>query len=362
MLILWIFAFINTSWLKIWRIKLLNIEPFQITDYSKFSSENYIISFEFVNSNTVISSFDPNVYVVVDELKNFTIKFSDVEGDNVLLNIASPGSLHAYAHIYQSNSTYLLIVQADQDANTLTSIVLTYTDFYHQDAIFWQSITMNVNIFASEPPKYATSLQNVTISACDWVNITLPTATDLDGDSFTTSFGYSVPDWIKLIDSGTLHVCPSQSNIQKGTPSQPVDIVLRDTTGAYTNNTFYVNLDTSMLVEFPAMKDISVYYSKQYSAKLDIQNAKDVHLVDCTSSQAIEWSSYNSTSKILIINANIELIGKHWAKIQAIDGWSNNKNSESFNIIIKSKKPPVFLSAISPIILMKGQQKIIEYK
>ena len=340
-----------------------NIEPFQIIDYSMFSSDQYLLSFEFTNENAHVSQFSSDAYVIINQLKNFTINFVDVEEDNILLKIVSSGSLNAYVQRYQSNNTFLLIVLADQGVNTETSITLNYTDSYHQDLQYWNNLTMNVFIYTSNPPQYVAQLQNVSISACSCANFSLPTATDQDGDSFSVSLDNSAPDWIKLIDMNTLFVCPPQSIIYKNMPSQLVNIVLLDATGAYSNNTFYVNVDTSMLVEFPIMKNISLHYSELYSMKLDVQSANDIHLADWTSLQTITWSSYNYTSKMLTIDGdNIELIGTHWVKILATDRCNNSIASNSFNATINPNKPPVFLDTIPPITLMKGQSKITEYE
>ena len=341
----------------------LNIEPFQIIDYSMYSSDQYLLLFEFTNENAHISQFNSDVYVVINQLKNFTLKFDDIEGDNILLKIVNFEFLNAYVQSYQSNNTFLLIVLADQGVNTETSITLNYTDSYHQDLQYWNSLTMNVFIYASNPPQYAVSLQNVSISACGCANFSLQTATDQDDDSFSVSLDNSAPDWIKLIDMNTLYVCPPQSIIYKNMPPQLVNIVLLDATEAYSNNTFYVNIDTSMLVEFPILQNISLHYLELYSMKLEVQSASDIHLVDWASLQSIAWSLYNSTSKMLTLNGdNIDLLGKHCVNIQAIDGCNNSIMSNSFNILISLKKPPVFLDSIPPITLMKGQNKISEYK
>ena len=325
-----------------------NIEPFQIIDYSMFSSDKYLLSFEFTNENVHVYQFSSDAYVIINQLKNFTINFVDVEEDYILLNIKNYGSLYAHTERYQSdNNIFILTVLANQGVNTQTSIILNYTDSYHQDLQYWNYLTMNVFIFESNPPQYAVPLQNVSISACGCANFSLPTAIDQDGDSFNVNLNNSASDWIKLIDMNTLFVCPPQSSIYKNMLAQLVNIVLLDVTGAYSNNTFYVNIDTSMLVEFPIIQNISMHYLELYSMKLDVQSANNIHLVDWFSLQTITWSSYNSISKLLNINGNnIDLLGTHCVNVQAIDGCNNSIISNSFKILVNLKKPPVFLKTI----------------
>ena len=333
-----------------------------MTDYSNLSSNLQIVNFEFTNSMPAVVSYSQNAYVIVDQLKNFTINFSDIEQDNVLVSIVNPGTLNAYIQKNQSNSTYLLIVQADQGINTQTRVELKYTDSYHQDAQFWQNITIPIYIFASNPPEYTDPLQNVSVSAWAWLNVTLPTAADPDGDMFTTNLSESTPDWIKLLNSTTLSVWPGSSNLSKSLTVQPLSIVLVDSTGAQSTNTFYINVNTSELIEMSTFGDINLYYSQIYKFSPGIANATDISLVDWSSLQSVLFSSFNASSGLLLINAsNSKDVGVHWVKISALDGWEKINYSNSFNVAIKYKNPPVFLKSIDPISIMKGDEKLIFY-
>ena len=161
--------------------------------------------------------------------------FADTERDNIQMSILNAGSLNAYVQKYQSNSTYLLIVQADDGVNTQTNVVLKYTDSYHQDSQYWKNLTIYISIFASEPPRYNSPLPSVSISACDWKIATLPIATDPDGDSFTVNLDQDAPDWIKLISSETIQLCPSNVNVSKGMTSKMIKIILLDSTNSVDN-------------------------------------------------------------------------------------------------------------------------------
>ena len=269
---------------------------------------------------------------------------------------------NAYIQKNQSNSTYLLIVQADQGVNTQTSVVLKYTDSYHQDAQFWQNITIPIYIFASNPPEYTEPLENMSVSAWAWLNVTLPTATDPDGDEFTTSLSKATPDWIKLLNSTTLLVWPGSSNLSKSLTVQPLSIVLVDSTGAQSTNTFYLNVDTSELIKMSTFSDIKLYYFQIYKFSPGIANATNISLVDWSSLQFVLFSSFNASSSMMLINAsNSKDVGVHWVKISALDGWNKINYSNSFNVAIKYKNPPVFFKSIDPISIMKGDKKLIMF-
>ena len=308
-------------------------------------------------------SYNSKDYTVVNVLKNFTISFVDVEGDNVLMSIVNPGSLNAYVHKVQPYNTYVLIVQANDGANTQTNVVLKYTDKYHQNSIYWKNITISIDIFSSEPPQYESPLQNISISACIWANFSLPLATDPEGDSFITRLDITTPEWIDLIDSNTLEICPLKSNLTTIFSSQIVSIELLDSTNASSVYSFYLNIDSSMLVKFDQVQDIEIYFSDIYMLQTGIKNTRSISLVDWLYEQFISWSSFNSTSNSIIINAtDLSLFGTHWVRISATNEWGNLTYSDEFNINIIIKNPPVFLDKFSQITLMEGERKVSQYR
>ena len=339
------------------------LEPFSTTNQPILTSDKNKITFLFTNSNAEILSYNSKDYTVVNILKNFTISFVDIEGDNVLMSIVNSGSLKVYAYAVQPYNTYALIVKADDGANSQTNVVLKYTDKYHQDSVYWKILTISIDIFVTEPPRYESPLQNISISACIWSNFTLPVATDSEGDSFTTSLDTTTPEWINLIDSNTLEICPSKYNLTAILSSQIVSIKLLDSTNASSVYSFYLNIDTSMLVKFDHVENVEIYFSEIYMLQTDIKNARSISLVDWLYEQLISWSNLNSTSNTIIINAtDFSLVGTHWVRISAIDGWGNSKYSDEFNISIIIKNPPVFLDKFSPITLMEGERKVSQYR
>ena len=310
-----------------------------------------------------VANYSQNEFIIINELKNFTFSFSDNEHDNILVSIANSGTLNTFIQKYQSNNTFILFAQTDQGANTQTRVVIKYTDSYHQDPKYWQNITVLFNIFANSYPEYLEPLQNVSISACNWMNVTLPTATDPDGDSFTVSLKEPVPEWIKLIDPTTLSVCPYSSNLTKSQTLQQISIVLIDSTEAQTTNTFYLNIDTSKLFGMNSVSDISLYFSQTFSLELRAESATDVSLVEWSSLQSIKFSHYDVSSKTIFVDGtDMENMGVYWVMISALDGCGKVSYSNRFNMTIKFKYPPVFLKQMDPISLMKGENKLIVYE
>ena len=225
------------------------------------------------------------------------------------------------------------------------------------------NFTISVSIFSSEPPKYLQPLQNINISAWDWINVKLPTAIDPEGDSFTVSLDSTTPEWIYLIDSNTLTFCPLNANITKNQQAQAVGIILKDATGSETINNFVASINTSMLIKFDIISDINMLYLQTYELKLNVQNAENITLINCLDSISVPWTKFNATSQTISINpTNPSLVGTHWVQVSAIDGCAKISYSNIFNVKIKFKNPPVFLSQIDQLSLMKGEGRLFKFR
>ena len=72
-----------------------------------------------------------------------------------------------------------------ENETSTQNITISYYDSYHQDIIYWNNITFLVRIFASEPPLFDKTLDNITVSSWSIYEYVLPNASDPDNDSFT---------------------------------------------------------------------------------------------------------------------------------------------------------------------------------
>ena len=150
---------------------------------STFSS-----SFNFTNDNWVVAGSYSNWYVVYQQMANFTMNFEDTEGDTVLLKKVDSGSLSVFIQ-RQSKSVYTLLATWYDETISETAVVLAYTDVYHTDIQFWTNISINVNAFKSEPPKFVEQPNNLVVDLWqqDTLRFGLPAISDPDSTAFNVS-------------------------------------------------------------------------------------------------------------------------------------------------------------------------------
>ena len=102
-----------------------------------------------------------------NKLKLFNFTFSDQENDELMIKIIDSGLLNLYIQRLQSKSMFQLAVMAFDTSNSNQTIVLQYTDAYHNDTNSWKNLTISIVVYPSEPPRFISQLNDVVVSICD---------------------------------------------------------------------------------------------------------------------------------------------------------------------------------------------------
>ena len=94
-------------------------------------------------------------------------------------------------------------MQWDDSSVVNSTIVIQYTDRYHMDTQYWKEISINVNVFKTEPPQFASELSKIVISmwSINLQTFMLPSIVDTDSNRFSISLGNNSPDWIQVEQS-----------------------------------------------------------------------------------------------------------------------------------------------------------------
>lgn len=155
------------------------------------------VSFEFTNSNAKLAAAESSLYIVVNQTKTFNVSFVDDEHDKVNMKTVEAAGLGVYIKPL-SNSDFEVYLHCDDDAVKSATLVFGYTDVYHTDAAYWQQFSVDVAVFASEPPVFTAAVQNMTINTCYQTRFAyrLPSIYDADSSVFTVSFAEPTPDYI----------------------------------------------------------------------------------------------------------------------------------------------------------------------
>ena len=225
-------------------------------------------------------NYDPNSYVVFNQLKLLNFTLSDQENDEVFIKIVDPGLLNIYIQRLPSNAEFQLAVMALNTTNSNQTVVLQYTDAYHQDASSWRNLTISIVVYPTEPPRFASQLNDVVASACDSFSITLPEVVDDDSESFMIELEPSTPSWITLTGNSTLTIDSLDANLSKTHTVQLVTFKLSDDSGAVVHPQLKLLIDTSMLFMFSQFGDIKAVLSEKLEISVGIGTGKNIRLVD----------------------------------------------------------------------------------
>ena len=244
------------------------------------STSIFNIYFQFMNTNIELTSFDTNSYVVFNKLKLLNFTLLDQENDELFIKIIDPDLLNIYIQRLPSNTEFQLAVIALDTSNSNQTVVLQYTDAYHQDPSSWKNLTISIIVYPTEPPKFTSKLNDVVVSACENFSITLPEVVDDDSESFWIELDPSTPSWITLIGNSTLTIDALDANLSKTQTVQLVTFKLSDDSGAVVHPQLKLLIDTSMLFMFNQFDDIKAVFYKRLEISVGTGVGKDIKLVD----------------------------------------------------------------------------------
>ena len=204
---------------------------------------------------------------------------SDQENDELFVKIIDPDLLNIYIQRLPSNTEFQLAVMALDTTNSNQTVVLQYTDAYHQDASSWRNLTISIAVYPTEPPRFASQLNDIVISACDSFSITLPEVVDDDSEEFWIELGPSTPSWITLVGNSTLTIDAIDANLSKTQTVQLVTFKLSDDSGAVVHPQLKLLIDTSMLFMFNQFGDIKAVFYEQLEISVGTGTGKDIRLI-----------------------------------------------------------------------------------
>ena len=159
----------------------------------KIISSNNLSQIIFKNYNWEIIDTQKNWYLVFDVMKNFSISFYDKEDDPIYVNVAYKSDVNVFVQNLNTTSFALIMMTTDNSAanSTISSLVtLAYYDKFHQDSSQWLYFNISINIYPSEPPKFASQLRDLIIDLCqtNYTKYLLPSIVDPDSSYFEISF------------------------------------------------------------------------------------------------------------------------------------------------------------------------------
>ena len=114
------------------------------TDTSKFTTDNYLVEFNFVNTNCQYVSSNATYYLVVGEITIFMFNFTDEEEDNIIINSYQNDLINFCVQSTNNPNQYKITIQGNEVTNNSTYLTIMYTDSYHQNSNFIQILNLEL--------------------------------------------------------------------------------------------------------------------------------------------------------------------------------------------------------------------------
>ena len=328
------------------------------TDISKFTTDNYFVKFNFVNTNCQFMSSNASYYLVVGEISTFMINFIDEEGDNIIINANQNDLINSFVQSTNSPNQYKITIQGNEVKNKSTYLTILYTDSYHQDSNFIQILNIELYLFEVDPPSFASDLPIVNIDR--WTNSTvmLPNIIDPNNLSWSIELEIDTPQWITsknntlLLNSADLTFNISETTL--------VTLKLINEKNAWKIYNLTINLESYFYPSFAFINNITVNYNKITEIHLKNQSSiNDIYVVDWASNLTIAWIKYDKQYSILQLMPFSINIFKQCAKLSSADSCQNKQYSNEFLIAIKySLSPPAIGNTFGPLNVYTGEARL----
>ena len=320
---------------------------------------NYSWSIDFVNINWSIKSINIGSYLVVNKLKNYTVEFTDQEGDRILFKYTYNNLVNIFVQQTPNIALQYNVIMQTETASQIPAILeFSYTDFYHQDNQYLTLLNITINLFESEPPIFDSSLTNILISRWSNYDYLLPNITEPDGQNFTVQLSNSTPSWIELINNSTINISPIMQQTSKS-ETVSVEIVLTDETNAFSKYILNVTLLPYLSPQYEIIKNI--YINIFDGAVLYVISPSPVNVVDWSSDSILSWLYFNISSSMLMLKDQMP-VNTIWCRLWSIDLCGTSICSNEFNVTQQpiSHKPPVVTNTFGPLTIYINIEFVFE--
>ena len=115
-----------------------------ILNPNDYNSTNNIVSFAFSNDNCVYISLNTSYYLIVNQLSTFMLTFDDNEEDFINVAILHNDHVSSFVQTTDNTNKFKVILQANDASIDPTNLVISYTDSYHKDASFLQTLKIEL--------------------------------------------------------------------------------------------------------------------------------------------------------------------------------------------------------------------------
>ena len=299
-------------------------------------TEQQKVTFMFINKNADIESIDSFKYLISGEIKNITISLNDNENDTIFIKATSTAGINVFISSTQQKNTYILIWLGLSNVSSLENITLSYYDSYHSDPTSWNILTLEINVFLSEPPNFISDLNSITLQMWSKYIYNLPNVSDPQNNTFFISVIGNNSYWVTFATPNSskydISIDTSLLGLLEEDTIYTIEIKLEDTTGAFI--IYYWNItvlhdsiphfDLIQNVDIANFKNENIYYKINTNFNI-FQNDYKILTEECYTGNIIPWITNDPTSNntSMITNLTKENVGDYWVKLVVQFTWKN---------------------------------------
>ena len=249
-----------------------------------------------------------------------------------------------------------LFLQSYNTSDNPVQLTLQYTDTYHDDAIFYKSITYDIYLFAVDPPTFTRELQG--INATRWIDYTfnLPLVSDVNNLDWKVSLVDS-PSWISLNSNNSIFLSLSNINIQIPETTL-LTIKITNSMNAWSEYNLTINVQSVSIPIFGKINDVLLSRNNTNILKIGYEGDSAVIIVDCSYNVQIPWIYFNETSHELIMNTKYVNLESQWVMLKAYDSCNREVYSNRFKISILSKSSLYIGNTFGPLLMFIGEKRL----
>ena len=305
--------------------------------YENIVTELQKVTFIFINKNAEIEDMDSLKYLISGEIKNITISLNDHEDDTTFIKATSTAGINVFISSTQQKNTYILVWQGISNVSSLENITLSYYDSYHSDPTFRNILTLEINLFISEPPNFISEPNSITLQMWSKYIYKLPNVSDPENDPFSINVIGNNSYWVTFAAPNSskydISIDTSLLGLLEEDTKYTIEIKLEDTTGSYIiyywNITVlhysipYFNLIPN--VDITNFKNENIYYRINTYFNIFESDYK-IHAEEWDTKIIIPWITNNPTSNntSMITNVSKTNIGDYWVKLVVQFTWKDN--------------------------------------
>ena len=299
-------------------------------------TEQQKVTFIFINKNAEIENMNSFKYLISGENKNITISLIDNEDDITFIKATSTTGINVFVSSTHQRNIYTLIWLGLSNVSSLENITLSYYDSYHSDPALRNILTLEMNVFVSEPPNFISDLNSITLQMWSKYIYKLPNVSDPENDQFSINVIGNNSYWVTFATPNSskydISIDTSLLGLLEEDTKYTIEIKLEDTTGAFI--IYYWNItvlhysipqfDLIPNVDIMNLKNENIYYRINTYFNI-FQSDYKIHAEECNTENIIPWITNNPTSNntSMIANALKSNVGDYWVKFVVQFTWKD---------------------------------------